>query len=532
MKNTWEQVSRIQSILKREQGVITKDWGGKLAIALVYPNQYSVGMSSLGFQSVYALLNAQADMVCERFFYAASGLPARQFPALSLESQRLLDEFSVVAFSLSFEMDYLNVIDLLRREGIPPSNTVRGETYPLLIAGGPAIAANPLSLCTVLDAIVIGEAETLIPRLSQTLAETLLRGKKACLEALGTIPGVYVPRIHGPNDRSQITHPIERQWVANLDDYPTHSVVLSPDTEFGDMYLIEIARGCARNCPFCLAGHTYRPLRERTLECILAQAREGLRYRERIGLISAAVSDYSRIDELALSLQASGARLSVSSLRVHPLSETLVSILAGSGDETLTIAPEAGSQRLRKVLQKGVREEHIFRAAELAQKYRYHQLKLYFMVGLPTETEDDVMAIVELVAGLGRYFTRQIIVNVTPFVPKAQTPFQMEPMLPLPELQRRFDLLKKGLRGRGVTVRHDSLKAAVVQGVLARGDRDVSLALEQLQQPTVAGWEFAAQARKLSSQHYLRKREAEEALPWQNIRFASAAQIKPTEETP
>ena len=526
MKTTWEQISAVQQALKREQGTIIKDWGGKLAIALAYPNQYRVAMASLGFQSVYSLFNRQADVVCERIFYEGPGLSPHQSAVISFESQRSLEEFSVIAFSLSFEMDYFNVIDLLRSEGIPLSNTKRDETFPLLIAGGPAITANPLPLSTVLDAVIIGEAEKLIPQLTQTLIETLPTSKEVCLTALAGIPGVYVPLFHGPTDDTQHIHPVERQWIPNLDDYPTHSVVLSPDTEFGDMYLIEIARGCIRNCPFCLAGHTYKPHRERTLERVLAQAREGLRHRQRIGLISAAVSDYSKIDELAVSLKENGARLSVSSLRVRPLSETLVRILAESGDQTLTIAPEAGSQRLRGLIQKGVREEDLFHAADLAQKYNFHQLKLYFMVGLPTETDEDITAIVQLVRELGQHFARQIIVNITPFVPKAQTPLERAAMFSLPEIEGRLNLLRRELLSRGVSIKHDSPRAAVVQAILARGDRDVSLTLEQLRQPTIKGWEAAARAKGLSPERYLQKRELEENLPWQNILVSSNSQLK------
>lgn len=525
MKTKWEQISAIQNVLSREQGAIVKDWGGKLAVALVYPNQYYVGMSSLGYQSVYALFNEQADVVCERAFYERTSSSSHWTPVLSLESQRPLEEFSVIAFSLSFEMDYFNVIDLLRSEGIPLSSTKRDETFPLLIAGGPAITANPLPLSTVLDAVIIGEAEKLIPQLTQTLSETLPTSKEACLTALASIPGVYVPLLHGPADGSGAMHPVERQWIADLDDYPTHSVILSPDTEFEDMYLIEIARGCVRNCPFCLAGHTYKPHRERTLERILTQAQEGLRHRQRIGLVSAAVSDYSKIDELVISLRENGARLSVSSLRVRPLSETLVRILVESGNRTLTIAPEAGSQRLRDLIQKGVREEDLFRAAGLAQKYDFHQLKLYFMVGLPTETEEDITAIVELVRDLGQHFARQIIVNVTPFVPKAQTPFEREAMCSLANIEERLRLLKNGLRRRDVVIKYDSPKAAVVQGVLARGDRDISLALEHLSHPTVKGWEAAARNAGLRSERYLRERDSEESLPWQNILISSNARV-------
>jgi len=310
---------------------------------------------------------------------------------------------------------------------------------------------------------------------------------------------------------------IQRQWIHDLDSYPAHSVVLSPDTEFGDMYLIEIARGCVRNCPFCLTGHTYKPHREHRLEDILAQAQEGLNYRQRIGLVSAAVSDYSQIDELATSLRQMGARLSVSSLRVRPISETLVRALSESGNQTLTIAPEAGSQRLRTLIQKGVREEDLFHATELAQKYDFRQLKLYFMTGLPTETEEDVLEIAHLVESLGKLFSRQIIVNVTPFVPKAHTPFEREAMCPESDILARLKLLRRRLPSKGIRIRHDSPRAATVQGVLARGDRKVSLALESLTRPTTRAWQHAIRAAGLDPGPYLDRRLPDDPLPWQNI---------------
>jgi len=513
----WASVSAIQKILKREQGTITKDWGGKLAVALAYPNRYQVAMSSLGFQSVYAMLNRLNDVVCERVVYGAPGLSRHEATVLSLESQRPVEDFTVIAFSLSFEMDYLNVVDMLLSLGIPLSSSQRDDMSPLLIAGGPAITTNPLPLCSILDAAVIGEGEIVVAQLAQVVVETISEGREATLRALADIPGVYVPSLHGPTDDAPDMQVIQRQWVHDLDSHPVHSVVLSPDTEFGDMYLIEIARGCARNCPFCLAGHTYKPHREHHLEDILAQAQEGLNYRQRIGLVSAAVSDYSRIDELAISLRQMGARLSVSSLRVRPISETLIRALSESGNQTLTIAPEAGSQRLRQLIQKGVREEDLFHATELAQKYDFRQLKLYFMTGLPTETEEDVLEIAHLAESLGKYFSRQIIVNVTPFVPKAHTPFEREAMCPESEIQARFKLLRGRLQSKRISVRYDSAKAATVQGVLARGDRDVSLALEKLTGPTIRDWQHAIRTVGLDPESYLAKRLPDEPLPWQNI---------------
>jgi radical SAM superfamily enzyme YgiQ (UPF0313 family) len=277
--NRWDTIAAAERILAREQGAIIKGWGGNFPIALAYPNQYSVAMSSLGFQTVYGLLNSLPGVVCERVFYGAPGMPAHDAAAISLESQRPLDSFPVIAFTLPFEIDYLNAFDMIRLWDIPLHGNDRDEAHPLLIAGGPAVTANPLPLSTVFDAIAIGEGEVIVPALAQALIDTLPEGREAALQALAHIPGLYVPAVHGPNDAADVMLPVRRQWVEDLDDFETRSIVLTPDTEFGAMYLIEIARGCVRRCPFCLAGHAYQPHRERSLESVLAQSREGLRFR-------------------------------------------------------------------------------------------------------------------------------------------------------------------------------------------------------------------------------------------------------------
>ena len=522
MSIKWESIAHFQRILQREQGTIIKDWGGRLPVALVYPNGYDVAMSSLGFQSIYALLNRINEIVCERVVYGAPGLTPEATSVHSLETQRSLEDFPVIAFSLSFEMDYLNAVQMIRLLGIPLASKERDDTHPLLIAGGPAITANPLPLSTILDAVVIGEGERVVPQLTRILAETIAEGREIALRTIAALPGVYVPSIHGPNDDRPDMEPVERLRLDRLDDAPAHSIVLSPDTEFGDMYLIEIARGCVRNCPFCLAGHVYKPHREHRLEDILAQAEEGLKYRQRIGLISAAVSDYSRIDELATALREMGARISVSSLRVRPISETLLRALAESGTQTLTIAPEAGSQRLRRFIQKGVRDEDLFLAAELARKHDFRQIKLYFMLGLPTETEDDVLDIAHLTAALSQRFARQITVNVTPFVPKAHTPFERQAMLSEAEITSRLNLLQKALRRSGVSMKYDSPKAATVQGILARGDRRVSLTLERLVGPSLRDWKRASIAAGLDETPYLSQHSPDEPLPWQNVLISAS----------
>lgn len=497
---TWQAVRRAREVLAAEQGTIVKDWGGRLPVALIYPNSYYVGMSSLGFQSLYRLFNDRADIVAERVFWAAQGAP------LSLETQQPLADFRVLAVSLSFELDLLHLIELLGRAGLPPLVRERDEDAPLILAGGPTASANPELLAPLVDAVFVGEVESELPRLAETLVLTAGAPRQERCRALASLPGLFVPD-EGPR-------PVQRIWLADLDAHPTHTQVVTADTEFGDMYLIEIARGCPHGCRFCLAGRLYHPMRQRSVSVILAQAREGLRYRPTIGLVAAAVSDYAGIDNLIDGLRSLGARVAVSSLRVDLLSESLLQALAESGTQTLTIAPEAGSERLRRTIAKGIRHEHILAAAERAQAHGFRQLKLYFMVGLPGETDQDVAAIVDLVGEIRAHFRRHITLHVTPFVPKPHTPFAREPMAPEALLKRRTRHLSQELRSHGIALRSEGSAWARVQGVLARGDQRLGEALAQLPAPTLAGWRHMLQKARLDEEDYLRERAAGELLPW------------------
>lgn len=496
----WEAVRRAREILAREEGAVVKDWGGRLPIALVYPNSYYVGMSSLGLQVLYQRLNARPDIVAERVFWEPGQPPS------SIENQQPLEHFAAIAASISFELDILNLIVMLRRAGLPPLAAERGDEAPLVLAGGPVPTANPELLAPLVDAAFIGEADAELDRLAGVLVETATLPRHERLQALSTLPGIYVP------DMSPL--PVQRIWLADLDSYPTHSVVLTPDTEFGDMYLIEVSRGCPRGCRFCLAGQIYRPARERSVPALVAQAEEGLRHRGTIGLVGAAVSDYREIDSLLARLRAMEARVAVSSLRVRPLPESLLRALAESGSQTLTLAPEAGSERLRRAIAKGVRREDILSAAERAAGHGFPQLKLYFMIGLPGEADEDVAAIAELVAEVRNRFRRRITVHVTPFVPKPHTPFERQPMADAATLNRRGQLLAKSLRGPAVTLRLEGTVWARVQGALARGDRALGQALSRLQAPTLAAWRRVLRSAGLDEERYLRPRGSEELLPW------------------
>ncbi len=533
----WDQIQEARSILNKESGVIFKDWGGRIPIALTYANTYYIGMSSLALQVIYRAFNAHPDVVCERVFWNPQ---RRNEPLITLESQRPVTDVAVWAFTISYEMDYFNLVAMMRRAGMPPLAADRDDSWPLVLGGGPALSANPEPVALFFDAIVIGEGEEIIDPLVEVL-RAHAGDKAAILAALDKLPGFYVPALrsatNGPHatsllplrpllspnrreegdgggERLQSTSPIHRLWVRDLTRLPTVSSLVTPDTEFGDLYLIEIARGCGRGCRFCLAGYIYRPPREVPLEVLLEWARAGLRHRQKIGLVSAAVSDHSQIDELAIRLREMGAKISVSSMRVDPISVPLVKALAESGTQTLTIAPEAGSARLRDVINKSQTEEQLLGAVELAESLKFPQLKMYFMVGHPTETEEDIRALVELTLAARRRFNRRLVLNATPYVPKPHTPFQWEAMTPADVVKARQEYIKKALSPHRVAVRADSPYWAEVQGVLARGDRRLAYALLNMKELSLPAWERALADAGLTADEYLSARTPGDPLPW------------------
>ncbi|HEY95049.1 MAG TPA: radical SAM protein [Dehalococcoidia bacterium] len=500
--------------LSRETGTVIKDWGGRLPVALVCPNSYYIGMSNLGIHTIYKLLNDYDNVVCERIFSedpSKGGL----IPSLSLESERPLSDFGVIAFSITYELDYFNVIKILKSSGLPIYTTDRDESHPLVIAGGPCITANPMPLAPFFDCLCIGEAEAILPNILPVLREGIAEKRDDLLQALGKIPGIYVPQ-------ANVDMPVKRQWLTDIDSFQSHSAVLTPDTELGNLYLVEAERGCGHGCLFCMVSTIFSPTRFRSVNSILEQAAEGLKYRKRIGLVGPAVSEHPQFEEILSGLHRYGAEVSVSSLRIKPLPESAVVELSKGKARMIALAPEAGSQRLRSLIKKGINEEDILRAMRKVAVYGIRQLKLYFMIGLPTETDEDIEEITRLTLKCREILESispgyRITLSIAPFVPKAGTSFQRQPMEELNVLNNRVNILKKQLSPAGISIKADSPAWSRVQGTLARGDERLAEVLAGIENHTLSNWQKVLTQKGLEDSLYLREIPRDETLSWSMI---------------
>lgn len=523
----WKTIKEAKQKLSFEQGTIHKEWGGRIPIALVYPNTYHVGMSNLGFQTIYRFLNNYDHIVCERVFLSNNrSVPLNNVSSqpLSLESQRPLSDFAVLAFSISYELDYFNVIRLLRESGIPLKASDRNHRYPILIAGGPCITANPEPLSPFFDCLAIGEGEVILPKLIDVFTDTIQGDRDTMLKYLALVDGIYMPNFN-------LNTSVNRQWVQNLDNYPTHSAIITPNTEFRNMYLIEITRGCLWNCRFCMANYQFQPMRWYSKEVILESAENGLKYGNNLGLVGASIVDHPQIEEIVTTLREKGADLSVSSLRIHPISPTVLSALSDSATRTITLAPEAGSERLRKVINKSITETQIHTAVHQVASHGIRNLKLYFMIGLPTEQDEDIEALINLSLDCRNIFSKYhttgyITINITPFIPKPGTPFQWLPMANPETLKHRLQIIKNALKNKGIQVKSDSMAWSMVQSVLARGDSNLAAVLALMSDSTLAAWRNATEQCKLDTEFYaLRQKPFTESLPWSKINSGISNEI-------
>jgi radical SAM superfamily enzyme YgiQ (UPF0313 family) len=474
--------------LAKEQGALLKDWGGRLPIALVYPNSYFLGMSNLGMQTVYRLFNNDPDVVCERAFYDPPAVPG-PVDVISIESQRPLNDFAVIAFSLSYELDYFNAVQVLRAAHIPLFANERDGRHPLVIAGGPCMTTNPAGMAPFFDATVNGEGEDVVPQLVNVIRDGLYGDRDQLLDELAKIPGVWVPQ------RPRLL-PVARQWVRDIGQTRALTTILTPETELDNMTLIEVARGCGRACRFCIAGYVFRPPRYRPLDDLIVQVEESLRWTNKVGLLGAAVADHPQLEELVGAADARGAAVSISSLRVDNLSPVILDALSQGGTRTVTIAPEAGSERMRAMINKALSEEQILEAADKVGAAGMRKLKLYFMYGLPGEVDEDVQALVDLGNRIKDRLDSykkgtSLTMSVGPFVPKPATAYETQVMTDDATFKRRNEMLRKGLYKRGIELRGDGPAWARIDDICSRADGRLAGLLAELPENTLSAWKRA-----------------------------------------
>ncbi|PYN75203.1 MAG: radical SAM protein [Candidatus Rokuibacteriota bacterium] len=539
---SWKLKRKAQALLADEQGTVSKDWGGKVAVALVYPNTYAVGMSNLGFQTIYRHLNALPDVVCERVFLPnpedADEMRRSGTSPFSLESLRPLADFQMIGFSVTYEGDYINVLRLLAMASIPLRAADRGARDPLVLMGGVCAFSNPEPLAPFMDFVVVGEGEELVVELMAAYRSGD-RDREKLLASLAAMEGIYVPAeydvayaadgtLASVATRGAAPAVVTKRRLRNVNAFETVAAVKTPHAEYGHMALLEVGKGCGRGCRFCLEGQVYRPVRHRSVdalrETVAQMAANGER---RVGLVGACVSDYPWIGELLKIVEENGLELSISSLRADSLTEDLVAALARGGHRTLTMAPEAGTERLRRAIRKPITDDQLMTACDLVRAHGIPNLKCYFMIGQPTETSEDVEAIPALAGRMlerlrvldpsGQPFGR-LTLSISSFVPKPWTPFQWVGFDGAASLGAKLETIKRGVRRlHNVRVLHENPREAALQALLARGDRRVADFLE-LAASYEGDWRRALREWDGDADFYAtRERSTDERLPWDHF---------------
>ena len=539
----WPQRARARELLSKEVGYVRKPHGGKLRVALTFPNTYFVGMSNLGFQTVYTLFNAADDIVCERVFLPPKTELAAQLasgaPLLTLESQTLVGDFDVVAFSVSFEWDYTNVLTLLRLAGLPQRAEARTDRHPLVVIGGAVTFVNPEPLAPFADVIAAGEGEALIPSLLTAFQGASDRAD--LLRRLATERGFYIPSFYDVRYAENGTiaafvprpgtgaPPVVKKAALKTTEAvdPPATTIFTPNTEFGSRFLVEVVRGCANLCRFCWAGYNYLPVRAFPKERILELAERARPHANRAGLVSIALCDHPEIEEILTRLAGMGYSISPASLRLDDITPPLVRLLRESGERTITIAPETGSDRLRRVINKTITNDEILAGTEMIFASGIENLKLYFMIGLPTETDEDLVAMRDLVLQLrgimlaharGRGHIGRLVGSVNPLVPKPGTAYQWLPMEDDASVDRKIRRVRGLMAGiDNVYFNIKSERHSFYQALLSLGDRRVAPVIEAAER-NGGNWRAAVAESNVDAHFFVfRDRSRDTVLPWDII---------------
>ena len=538
--NRKDLIDRLQALYKDEDSRVTVNPHAGQKVAIVYPNTYFVGMSNLGLHIIYEEINLRNDSVCERIFLPEKkeleAYDKTKTPLMSVETQRPMHQFDVVAFDVTFEMDYFHIPLMLRHGRVPIMGKDRTEFDPIVIAGGPCATFNPEPFADFIDAFIIGEGEGIVSRVLDIIRDGKMEGldRHAILRQLANISGVYVPSLYVPiySDDGEFKgyhiaegapKTINRHFEMLTSGGET--VVATNYTEFGAMYIIEVARGCGRHCRFCMAGYCFRVPRVRPLDILKEGVDRAEQLGKKVGLMGAAISDYPEVDELVTYIRSKDMRYSCASLRADSLTQAVVDGLADSGQKTITIAPETGSERLRRVINKGISEEHLQNAATLSAKSGIQHMRLYIMIGLPTETDEDIEAIVGLAERTQAHMAEvgckgRLTLSINPFIPKPFTPFQWMAMDNQKTVEKKLQYIKKALqKNRRIEVLVESPKEAYIQGVLARGDRRLGAVLAACAADRGSKSfkaEMKAAGLDMDEMNY-RERSFDEFLPWSHL---------------
>jgi len=504
-------------LLVPELNVIKKDWRNvDLTVALCYPNVYRTGMTGMTVMLLYALLNAREDVACERLF-----IPTRREPLRSLESNRPIKDFDVVAFTLQYEQDYVNVIRMLLESHVPPRRNDRTPTDPLVVAGGPCATENPEPLAEYVDLFAIGEAEAILDPLIDRIKEFEKPSKR--IEEFADLKGVYVPAV---------TNPVDRAWVKDLNEAPCPVAQQVPLVHqrspympvFGKTFAIEAVRGCSRCCRFCLIGHIGHPKRDRSLAKIEEILDEGIRYTQvkKVSLIGSGLSDHSRLEDICESIVSRGLELSIPSILPVAVTQRLAKSLRKGRQRRISLAPDGSTPRMRAIINKAIEDEEIVDAARTLLQDGVKRLKLYFVIGLPGETTQEIEAIALLakrIADLG-YGPQSIHLSINPLIPKPHTPFQWERFASIPYIRKSLRLLKELLRGdRRFRMTRLDPRRAQIQAFLSLGDREVGKVVELVARygGGLGAWRRALKESKVSLDKYIGRKEVDKPLPWDHI---------------